>query len=135
MRFFRKSPGGFEVSRVATLIFEDPRFAGAEVEVDTLVTVGELFAMRRTSASLDEEGDDISPAFPLLLRHVRSWNLELDGRPVPLTPEGMACLPHELVALIMNGWRRAVVELPDPLGKQPESGPGSAETESTPQPE
>ena len=127
----QKRKPGFELSRPATIVFTDSAFEGAEVEIDTLISLRELFEMRKASAALDDS-DDTGPVVPLLLRHIRSWNIELDGRPVPLTKAGIESLPQPLIAAILGGWHDAVTEVPAPLGRRPANGPSSPETESTP---
>ena len=130
--FGRKSQaGGFELARTTVLEFEGSEWDGAEVEIDTLVSLGEIFEIETASAALGKSGS-VAAVVGLLLRHTHRWNLQINGKPVPLTRKGMESLPVGVIAAIMTGWQTAVVDVPAPLGHEPESGPGSPERDEIP---
>lgn len=124
---------GYEasLSRNIKVRLRNTIYDGAEAMCESL-SVGEFFEFR--SPEKVARGDlAIMEAF---YEKLLSWNLELEGEPVPPTPEGGALIPDKgLVASLAWGWVHAVnrIERDSPLPRRDDqevSTNGSVEFET-----
>src|SRR5688572_26476293 len=96
---------GFQLpSRPYTITFEGTEFEGAEVVVRRRVSLGAFFEL------VDMAGENYQNHVRLFAKQVlMSWNLlygedfpDLEGQPIPATPDGIMAAPPDLVTLINN---------------------------------
>src|SRR3989304_7652795 len=122
---------GFEEPvRTATLVFEDEDYAGAEVVCRRNVSMGTYFEIARAGEVGNAEASEA--AFRLFGERVlASWNVTVEGEPLPASGEGMLGLSPEFAALILSAWTRAVTDMPAPLGEPSVNG-SSAKAPSIP---
>lgn len=126
---------GFSVEKLVTLVFGDSEYEGAEVEVNIrlpLKLYQELDAIPATVTGLES----LTPYYEFLLRWgLRRWNLENADGPIPMTVDGLALVPPDVLLTIVNSWRRAIWGLPLPLGERSDAGDTSEpKPDSTSQP-
>lgn len=106
------------VSTITIKFAEGHRRYGAEARVR-----GMSYAEWEQAAGLDGGGGDDSGATAKKFgEHLVSWNLTLDGEPIPATPDGMRKADQGLIRDLSNAWVDSLVGVhsADPL---PESSP------------
>ena len=103
---------GFQIGRVFDLDFTDTDAAGAVVKMKSC-SVGNLIAFREAN---DERFAE------LLAQHVKEWNLEDDGIPVPVTAAGVLSLEKPFVDLIYVEWLRATRGITVPFDRRSNGG-------------
>lgn len=85
-----------------------------------LEVIGRMVSIGRYFESLDLDGTPMIEWF--IANGLVSWNLELNGEPVPMTVEGMLSLPRWLVARIVRRWQRGVATVGAPLAQPSPDG-------------
>jgi hypothetical protein len=111
------------------LVFADPEMDGLEVRARRM-SLGELQRLHELSAptgTLAESQEQIAELYALLATKLISWNLEVEGVPVPLTVEGLAGSDVLLLRGITTALRRASTEVPAPLDLPSTDGDRSLE--------
>lgn len=107
---------GFEIRRVFALDFEGTAFDGAIIKVRS-ASVGDL------RNRLWSDDATVADNNSLLADHITEWNLTDDGKPLPISPEGIETLDPVLRALLIGTWVKAMTEVPAPLDR-PSGGTG-----------
>lgn len=139
-----EQPGFLVPERIATLVLEEPPFAGAEIEVSISLNMVTLQAIRRWLATdintLASDGSEIllAEAAEVFASKLRGWNLRDADGPIPATKEGILSLPMDLMSRIISTWTGAIGS-PHPLPSRPARRPsigssssaGSRRTSST----
>jgi hypothetical protein len=114
---------GFEVGRKITLEFEG-YMEGAEITLRA-ASIATMLELRELTAV---------GSVPLLAEHLISWNLELDGVPVPMTAEAITTtVEHEMLYKIVGKWYEVATGVSAPLDPPSESGQESPEPEAAEQ--
>lgn len=115
------------------LVFDDPEYAGLEVRMAGL-SVGEF---TRLTAALGPVSDDpaalaasasagTGEVIAAFTRSIIEWNLEEDdGRPVPVTAEGVNGQDTGFVMTIIMAWMDAIAGV-DPISRASANGGGTA---------
>ncbi len=97
--------GGFKLpERTARIDFSQSDYAGAEVYVTLKIKIGTFreWEQIRADADIDSVAD-------IILTLVKSWNLEDEDGPIPLTRDGIDRIDDLAFLLaIMDGWRGAI---------------------------
>lgn len=97
--------GGFKLpERTARIDFSQSDYAGAEVHVTLKIKIGTFreWEQIRADADIDSVAD-------IILTLVKSWNLEDEDGPIPLTRDGIDRIDDLAFLLaIMDGWRGAI---------------------------
>ncbi len=128
--------GGFVLSRILRLRFEDDDLAGLVVRaralsVAQLLEVTGLADAASEAGAAAEAGRGISPEqrsqidrlFALFAARLVSWNVtDDDGRPVPATHDGVMGQDFDQVLRIVMEWIQAVAGVAAPLARR--STPG-----------
>ncbi len=83
--------------------------------LEGLIVIGKMVSIGDYFASIDRDGQEMIEWF--MENALESWNVELAGRPVPMTVEGMLSLPRWLVSLIIRRWQRGIATVDGPLGR------------------
>jgi len=114
---------GFEISRQFTLDFTDTDWEGAIV---TMRGAPISIVLEMSTCDLQREAE-------LLAQHLVSWNLEMNGEPVPLpatAEEVFARLEAPAKNLIIVEWMRASRGISAPLDRRSNGGESSPEVEN-----
>ena len=112
--------------------FQDPDLAGLEV-VARALPVGEHMALLAVAQERPESTRESIAAWAgemcaLIAESIVSWNLcDDDGRPVPVSAEGVATLDHDAVYELAGAYFRAATEVKAPLDEPPPGGGPSLE--------
>lgn len=109
--------------KLATLAFKGD-YEGAEVKVRLNVPLGVFLEAEKVQRS-NQWGDFLD----YFVEHViREWNMEDgEGKPIPVTREGLAQLPVDLLMRVITEWAQAVGGLSGPLGSASSNGRPSVE--------
>jgi hypothetical protein len=88
---------------------EGMALAGSTVTVSLDMSVTEWLALQRTVAGLDRATDEQLAAMEGAFRHfgekaLVSWDLALNGNPLPATGDGMMRLPLRVANEIFSAW-------------------------------
>jgi hypothetical protein len=110
---------GFETARTFTLQFEGTEWDGAEVKLRSM----SIKKLREFLAA------DLDTEIRMLSEHLIEWNLEINGKPIPLTPEGVGMLEEPAKNLIVVSWLKATRGISAPLERQS----GGGDTSEVPQ--
>ena len=105
-------------------MFEDELYQGAEVVVILSVPLGVSMSLREQADS-----DDPTTIYATFVQHgLKEWNLEdEDGKPVPMTVEGLETLPTDFVLFVLDQWTQQIGKVPVPLWARSNGGSTSAE--------
>jgi hypothetical protein len=113
---------GFEAAPAPVAIRFKPghKYHGAEAQVRGMA-IGEY--MRATGMD-GGEGDNAAASMARFGERLVSWNLTVDGRPLPATPEGMDQADQGLVRALQNAYVESIVGVhtEDPLPESSTSG-------------
>lgn len=126
---------GFQRKRkVYKLDFSGTEYDGLEVKVGGLTTGEYLELITLSAPGVDGGEDETSGMLKLLARHLKSWNLEEDGEPVPATFEGLKANELPMNMAIVEAWTMALSSVPEGTEKKSVNGGspllGSIPTES-----
>lgn len=114
---------GFQIGRVFELDFTDTDADGAVVKmkscsIATIIELGEAGYLRFAE---------------IIAEHVKEWNLEDEGKPVPVTAEGVMSLESPFRDLIYVEWQRATRGITVPFDRRSKpGGPSPTAGESEP---
>lgn len=124
---------GFQRKRkIYKLDFEGTEYDGLTVKVGGLTT-GEYLELIALSAPGVEGGEDeTSGMLKLLARHLKSWNLEEDGEPIPTSFEGIKSNDLPMNQAIIAAWVAALSAVPEDTEKKSVNGIDSSLLESIP---
>jgi len=123
---------GFKVQRkVYKLVFKDPDYEGLEVTARSL-SAGELWefiAAEKAGASGGDGGlEGRRQTLQMLADALVSWNAEdEDGKPIPMTIEGLLSQDPGFGAHVMDAWTDALVGISAPLSPTSSDGLPSLE--------
>ena len=116
---------GFEIpKRTMLLTFKGTDYDGAEVKVSLDASVDLLLQIR----GMEDDQILIYAKFGEAL--LLEWNLEKDGKPIPVGAKGMTLIPATLANIIINQWTQEVSAVPVPLAELSGNGSGSEEDET-----
>ena len=114
---------GQSAERRAVLAFTGD-YEGAEVTVRLNVPLG-VFLEAEKVQKTNEWGGFLDY---FVENVIRGWNLEDgDGKPVPVSREGLAQVPLDLLMRVMTEWAQAVGGISGPLGSRLSNGAQSVE--------
>lgn len=121
---------GFEVSEIEevyTLTFEDASWNDANIRVrtasvETLMQINFLGEVRMSPILTKEEWQSVEGLANILAKHIESWNLERDGKPIPISGDGLLSLGFKVFWKLHNVWLLAMVGVPTPLPADSTSG-------------
>ena len=112
---------GFGLGRTYVMEFEEGTYlAGAEIRVRSasIGTVEQLESLQ------------FADALPLFLDHVESWNLEVDGRPLPIEIEAVRnAMEAPVRDKLIREWYKAAVGVSAPLDPPLPAGDSSRTTD------
>jgi hypothetical protein len=119
--------GGFEPEATQyRLRFEDPKFAGLDVLIESL-DVGDFLAMQQLLATAagdkanmtDAEAAQAAGSTTKLLEgfaaNLIEWNVTKKGVPVPVTLDGIRTQKFDFVLKIITAWMEAIADVAPPL--------------------
>lgn len=111
---------GFDLyASTGVITFANTRFKGAEVTVRLDMPLADFEAH---DAIEDEAG-----RLKWFVEHALvSWNIEVKGQPVPVTPEAYLALPRQFTARVHREWMRLVNDPDIPLAPPSSDGDTSA---------
>jgi hypothetical protein len=119
---------GFTVPRdIYKLEFDGEQYAGIVVRVraasfGTLLHIDDLFQPGESSEYADTR-KKVDELHQMFVDHLVDWNLEEeDGRPVPVTVEGLRSQQGPFTNAIITAWRTTPVEVPVPLERPSSDG-------------
>lgn len=124
---------GFAVeSDVYKLIFVEPEFEGLEVRarsvpIRDLVRISALSDVKVFAFLPQEDWDKVREIAEIFAKAIVSWNLEIDGEPVPVSADGLLALPLKMFWKIHGSWLMAISGVSDPLPEDSNSGDPSLE--------
>lgn len=124
---------GFAVeSDVYKLIFVEPEFEGLEVRarsvsIRDLVRISALSDVKVSPFLPQEEWDKVREIAEIFAKAIVSWNLEIDGEPVPVSADGLLSLPLKTFWKIQASWVIAIAGVSDPLPEDSNGGNPSLE--------
>lgn len=110
---------GFDISgNTAVLEFDaDTPLAGATVRVSLDMSVRDFLMLQRTIAGMSTDASALAPemldrwesAYRMFgQKALKSWDLEMDGEPVPATDDGFLSLPFGVANVIFTAWARVL---------------------------
>lgn len=107
--------------KVYKLDFTGTEYDGLEVKVGGLTT-GEYLELVGLSAPGSVDDDETGRETERMLRfftaHLKSWNLEDDGEPVPTTFEGVTSNELAMNMAIINAWTGALTAVSEETEKK-----------------
>ena len=112
---------GFRFPVKTALLKFDGDFDGAEVRVRLNVPLQVYLDVQDAAANLTAArdggaGGSLRELYGPFAAVIVDWNLEDGGgEPIPATAAGMLQVPPQFLALIIQAWGRASVEVPVPL--------------------
>ena len=118
---------GFEAPRtIFNLKFVDEEMEGLQIRACS-PSMGEFFEVSKLADFADqdikpEDLPKLMPVFELFINSIKSWNLENDGVPVPITVAGLFKQDHPFIFKIIDAWMNAVASVPGPLVKPSQDG-------------
>jgi hypothetical protein len=116
---------GFQRKRkIYKLDFSGTEYDGLEVKVGGLTTGEYLELIMLSAPGVESTEDETSGMLKLLARHIKSWNLEEDGEPIPATFEGIKSNDLPMNMAIIQAWTAALAAVPEDTGKK--SVPGDS---------
>ncbi|MFD6035719.1 hypothetical protein ACFWHF_14430 [Streptomyces griseoincarnatus] len=122
---------GFQKRRKTYVIeFTDPELEGFEVRMRGL-SIGEVLEIQKLEEVSKENLQALNKLLEFTAAHIESWNLEEDGVPVPVSLEELKGLDMPVISALLDGWTKAVSDVPDPLDEPAPSG-GTSEAPSIP---
>jgi hypothetical protein len=121
---------GYQARRTYRLEFEDPLYEGLVVDA-TSPTLDGYFQMSSLKEGLDENPDGLSSMVDQMAEYVASWNLETDGKLVPVDAAGLRSVDVDIVLAIIEAWLQVVSGASGPLGRRSRSGETSPEPSTT----
>lgn len=97
---------------------EGTPLAGSVVTVSLDLSVRGWLALQRTAAGLDDEtGEKLTAMEKAFLQFgeqaLVSWDLGIDGKPLPANGEGMLSLPFRVANEIFHAWSAVTVASPN----------------------
>ncbi len=117
---------GFTPKRKQYLLkFKDSDMEGLEVLM-TSVSMGDLLALQSADATKTSPAD-MARLLGILERAMISWNVEIDGVPVPATAQGFESMDMAFVMDIIMAWTEAISGVSPPLPGNSLSGETSQE--------
>ena len=112
---------GFErIVKVFTLTFPDGKYEGLEVRMRSLTTdqfldVTELADFAGGKKAISESAPELRKLCGWVADNMRSWNLEDDGQPVPVSLAALMDQEFEFVMDIVGAWLTGLGGTPPPL--------------------
>lgn len=103
--------------KVYKLDFEGTEYDGLVVKVGGLTT-GEYLDFVTVTASSDEDENQTAAMIQMLADHLKSWNLEEDGQPVPATLEGLKSNDLQMNMAVVRAWTASMGEVPEETEKK-----------------
>jgi len=99
-------------------------YAGAEITVRLNVPLVVFMEAEKVQRS-----QDWSAFLDYFIEHViRAWNLDdREGKPIPVSKEGLAKLPIDFLMQVISEWSQAVAGINAPLGSASSNGKPSVE--------
>ena len=99
-------------------------YAGAEITVRLNVPLVVFMEAEKVQRS-----QDWSAFLDYFIEHViREWNLDdSEGKPIPVSKEGLAKLPIDFLMQVISEWSQAVAGINAPLGSASSNGKPSVE--------
>lgn len=133
---------GYEVPEAgATIVLDDPPYAGAEIEVRLDVTPALYFGLqqwtRQATSSATAEGAEAAmrQTAELFAEHgLIGWNLERGGQAIPANLDGVQSLAMPLLLSIVAAWLQAIGKAARPLPEPSTDGSPSRVTPTSPPP-
>lgn len=119
---------GFRRAALRRLAFEDPQFAGWEVDTRVPSVRDWMQVARLTGQGIDindpGQADRLDDVLDIICEHLAEWNLEdAAGRPVDVTREAVSPgLDKDAVKALVEAWITALVAVPDPLPRPSTDG-------------
>lgn len=126
---------GYEApKKLYRLLFADEEMAGLEVKavapaMGEFLDIAQLAELANKAELTPADIHKVMPVFDLFIGCVRTWNLERDGVPVPVTVAGLLGEEMPFIMQMVDGWMRAVATVPTPLAKP--SGDGATSPEAS----
>lgn len=116
---------GFQRKRkVYKLDFEGTEYDGLVVRVGALTT-GEYLEFVTLTATADEDENQTASLMEMLAKHLRSWNLEEDGEPVPCNFEALKANDLGMNMAVVHAWIGAMSGVDEETEKKSPSGESS----------
>lgn len=107
--------------KIYKLDFSGTEYDGLVVKVGGLTT-GEYLDFVTLTATVDEDENQTGSMVTMLADHLKSWNLEEDGEPVPCTLEGLRANDLQMNMAIIRAWTTAMSGVPEETEKKSDSG-------------
>lgn len=110
---------GFQRKRkIYKLDFSGTEYDGLEVKVGGLTTGEYLELITLSAPGVESTEDETSGMLRLLARHMKSWNLEEDGEPIPATFDGIKSNDLPMNMAIISAWTNALSAVPEGTEKK-----------------
>lgn len=124
---------GFQRKRkVYKLDFAGTEYDGLEVKVGGLTTGEWLELVGLSGSDEDDGGKETERMLRFFADHLKSWNLEEDGEPVPTTFEGIVANDLSMNMTIINAWTSALQSVSEETEKKSPVILNSGDLESIP---
>jgi hypothetical protein len=110
---------GFAIDRSYQLSFEGQFLDGCEIHIRATSIAAIL--------ELEKDTTKRESVAKLLSEHLISWDLEMNGEPIPATYDGILMLEEVVMASITGAWYKAARGVSAPLEKPSTDGEDSEE--------
>jgi len=125
---------GFEYTKYRPplrLVFADPELNGLVVimnrpNIDEAMFVGEFYATDHAAATAEKRQADYAHIHELIASKIVEWNMEIGGKPIPATLEGLRQIDGDLLGSILGAWLKGAAMVSDPLEQTSNGGGDSA---------
>jgi hypothetical protein len=126
--------GGFEYTTfrpALRLVFDDQALAGLEIvmrrpNVDESMFIGQFYATDHKKAPRERQQADLDRLYEIVAGRMIEWNMEIDGKPVPPTVQGVREIDGGLLGTILGAWLKGAAMVSAPLGPTSSDGEDSA---------
>lgn len=105
--------------RTARVVFEVGDYAGFELVVSIDEPIGRFLQVQRM---VDAGTTSLEQLCEMLAALVQEWNLEDEGGPVPVSPEGFERLSIGTILVILTKWMEVQTSPEIPLGQPSRNG-------------
>src|SRR6266705_2766064 len=102
------------------LKFQDSDLEGLEVLMNS-ASLGDIMALQSMDTG-DTTPENLEKLLSILERAMVSWNVEIDGEPVPATLAGFEKMDISFVMAIISSWTEAISGVAPPLPGSSPSG-------------
>lgn len=110
---------GFQRKRkIYKLDFAGTEYDGLVVKVGGLTTGEYLELVTLAAPGVENSEDETAGMLRMLAGHLKSWNLEEDGEPIPATFEGVKSNDLSMNMAIITAWTDALASVPEGVEKK-----------------